>query len=85
MKHARLFTQHPASVGETYLEHLRAAGAFGLRMLVGGAACLIHAVFPFLFIRAGGDCVADLHSRIAVRRGNALGATKDADLARALK
>jgi hypothetical protein len=85
MKAARLFTQHPASVGETYFQHARAAGAFGLRMLVGGTACLIHAVFPFLFIRTGGDCVADLHSRIVVRRGNTSGSTKDVDLARALK
>jgi hypothetical protein len=68
MKLSRLFTQHPASVGETYLQHLAAAGTFGLRMVVGGTACLIHALFPFLCVRTGGDCVTELHARIMARR-----------------
>lgn len=69
MEHWRLFTQHPASVGETYLQHLWAAGTFGFRMLMGGMACLVHALFPFLCVHTGGDCVAELHSRIMARRG----------------
>lgn len=69
MKHFRFFTQHPASVGETYLQHLRAAAAFGVRMWVGGTACLVHAFFPFLCVRTGSDCVASLYSRMIVRRG----------------
>lgn len=44
------FTAHPASVGESYLEHMRFACRFGCRMLVGGAAAVVHSVFPFLFI-----------------------------------
>jgi Family of unknown function (DUF6356) len=43
------FTTHPASVGESYTQHLAFALRFGLRMLQGGAAAAIHAVFPFLF------------------------------------
>lgn len=68
MKLWRWFTLHPASVGETYLQHLRAASTFGVRMLVGGTACLVHALFPFLCIRTGSDCVAKLHSQMTVRR-----------------
>jgi hypothetical protein len=64
----RLFTKHPASVGETYLQHLRAACTFGLCMLVGGAVCLLHAVLPFLCIRTASDCVAELHDRMSARR-----------------
>jgi Family of unknown function (DUF6356) len=63
----RLFTQHPESVGETYLQHLRQASAFALGMWVGGAACLIHAVFPFLFVRTGGNWVSKLHQRMTSR------------------
>jgi hypothetical protein len=70
MKPWRLFTQHPASIGETYLEHFRAACNFGLHMLVGGAACFIHAVFPFLCVRTGSNRVAKLHSQMMVRRGD---------------
>jgi hypothetical protein len=63
----RLFTQHPESVGETYLQHLRQASAFALGMWVGGAACLIHAIFPFLFVRTGSDWVSKLHYRMTSR------------------
>ena len=44
----RLFQAHPASVGETYLEHMVHAAYFGSRMLLAGLACLIHALIPRL-------------------------------------
>ena len=44
------FTAHPASVGETYFEHMRFARKFGGRMLLGGAAAVVHSLFPFLFV-----------------------------------
>lgn len=65
----QLFTEHPASVGETYAGHLRAACAIALRLLVGGAGCLVHALLPFLLQRAASDCVSELHERLIVRRG----------------
>lgn len=49
------FTEHPHSVGETYFQHLVFASIFGFRMLIGGFACLIHAVFPFWFKKTGSD------------------------------
>ena len=52
MKNA--FTEHPRSVNESYLEHLRFALAFGAKMALGGAAAMIHAVFPFLFESTAG-------------------------------
>jgi hypothetical protein len=76
MKYWQLFTQHPASVGETYVEHLCAACKFGLRMVVGGGACFIHAVFPFLCVRTGSNCIAELYSRMS-RRGAAMGPRTD--------
>jgi len=45
----KLFIDHPATVGETYWAHLLFAGRFGLRMMAGGAACLLHGLLPFLF------------------------------------
>ncbi len=44
------FTAHPASVGESYLQHMRFACRFGGRMLLGGIAAVVHSVFPFLFV-----------------------------------
>ncbi len=62
------FTEHPASVGETYGEHFRVASSFGWSMLTGGAACLVHAVFPFLCTRTGSSTVARLHTRMVTHR-----------------
>ena len=64
----RLFTEHPASVGESYGEHCLVAGSFGLRMILGGCACLIHAVLPFLFVRTGSVQISTLHETMIVHR-----------------
>ena len=34
------FTEHPATIGETYFSHLFKATAFGVRMLIAGIACI---------------------------------------------
>lgn len=68
MAPGRLFTEHPASVGESYLTHLVAASGFGLRMLAGGCACLIHGLLPFLFTTTGSRTVAALHERMVTHR-----------------
>jgi hypothetical protein len=44
------FTSHPASVGESYTQHLGFAFKFGATMTVGGFAAMVHAFFPFLCI-----------------------------------
>lgn len=43
-----IFTEHPHSIGETYFQHFYFAVIFGGKMIIGGLACVIHAVFPFL-------------------------------------
>jgi len=63
-----LFTEHPATVGETYGQHLVSAAGFSLRMLGAGVACLIHALLPFLFVRTGSNTIAKLHDRMIVNR-----------------
>jgi Family of unknown function (DUF6356) len=56
------FTSHPASVGETYGEHCVFAFAFGVRMVVGGAAAMIHAVFPFLCVTTASRTLDELNA-----------------------
>lgn len=58
------FTDHPREVGETYGEHFAHAAGFGIRMIGGGIACLIHAVFPFLCVTTGSRTMNQLHSRL---------------------
>ena len=64
----RAFTEHPASVGESYTEHLLRAVYFGTRMLFAGMACLVHGVLPFLFVRTGSRAIAELNDRMVVNR-----------------
>jgi len=64
----RAFTDHPASVGESYREHLGRATCFGLRMMFAGIACLVHGVLPFLFERTGSRAIADLNDRMLANR-----------------
>lgn len=66
----RLFTEHPASVGETYLEHLCTAASFSARMMLGAAACFLHALLPFAFRRTGSTCIQQLHDRMVVNHNH---------------
>lgn len=64
----RAFTEHPASVGETYTEHLMHAACFGARMVGAGIACMVHALLPFLFVRTGSQAVTELSERMITQR-----------------
>jgi hypothetical protein len=63
----RLMTEHPSAVGESYLEHLAFATRFGASMIVGGLACCLHGVLPFLCMSSGNRTVLALHGRISSR------------------
>lgn len=63
-----LFTRHPQEIGESYLEHLRAAGSFGLRMIGGGIACVIHAIVPGWFVTTGSGTIVRLHAEMVAKR-----------------
>jgi len=65
---SRLFTEHPAAIGESYLQHLRHACGFAALMLTGGGACLVHAIFPFLCQKTGSAAITRLHQRMVVNR-----------------
>jgi hypothetical protein len=68
MNPMRAFSEHPASVGESYGEHMAHAACFGTRMVLAGVACLLHAVFPFLFERTGSRAIAELNERMITKR-----------------
>ena len=62
------FTDHPETVGETYLEHLAMAGGFAGAMFLGGLACLVHAVLPFAFESTGSGIIKKLYGRMVTHR-----------------
>ena len=64
----RLFTDHPASVDESYGQHFLAAAGFGFRMIWGGMVCLVHALIPGAFCTKGSDLIGELHERMVTNR-----------------
>ena len=64
----RRFTDHPASVDETYFQHLGAAFGFGASMMAGALACFVHGLFPWLCLSRGSDTVRTLHCRMVTHR-----------------
>ncbi len=74
----RLFTEHPATVGETYWGHLLRASWFSGKMVLGAAACFVHALFPFLFVKTGSQTISLLYTAMVTHRRVV---PKDVDLA----
>lgn len=64
----RAFSEHPASVGENYWQHLLSALSFSGAMAVGCIACLVHAVFPFLFKQTGKGVIESLYQKMVTYR-----------------
>ena len=62
------FTDHPATVGETYSEHFSSAMGFSLSMLKAAFCCGVHAIFPFMFEKTGSECITGLYDRMVTNR-----------------
>ncbi len=67
----RLFLDHPASVGESYAEHFGVSSRFGLAMIGGGFAGVVHAFLPFAFRTIGSRTVIRLNKQIVDKRAAA--------------
>jgi len=60
---AKLFTDHPASVDETYFGHMAFAAWFASRLLLAAGAAIVHAFLPFLFETTASRIVRELYER----------------------
>jgi hypothetical protein len=63
-----IFVRHPRSVGETYFEHMWMSAGFGLAMIIGGLACLVHALCPALCEFTGSRTISALYGRMVMNR-----------------
>lgn len=68
MNLAKKFTDHPATVGETYGQHFVAAMGFGLALFKAAFCCIVHAILPFIFEKTGSACITELHDRMVTNR-----------------
>ena len=61
------FTDHPAAVGETYLEHFGVAGRYAGRLFAAGFCAAVHAVFPFLFEKTASNAIKAMYGNMTKR------------------
>jgi Family of unknown function (DUF6356) len=59
-----IFIDHPASVDETYFQHMRFAARYSAMLFAAGAAALIHALVPCLFEKTASNRIRKLYSLI---------------------
>ncbi len=59
-----LFIDHPASVDETYFEHLKFATMFALMLSGAAMAAFVHALIPALFEKTASNIIRKLFHRI---------------------
>ena len=70
------FTSHPATVGETYLGHMRFALWFAGVLFLAGGAALVHAILPFCFETTASDMLKRLYQHTQARSSQ--GSTQEA-------
>ncbi len=62
---------HLDSVHESYFQHLSFAACFGLRMIGGGMAAIIHGFCPAFFDSKGSKTVFALNDELRARQAQA--------------
>ncbi|MDW4497843.1 DUF6356 family protein [Sulfitobacter sp. D35] len=60
----RIFLDHPATVDESYFQHMAFAARFALSLFAAAGAALVHAVIPCLFEKTASGIINRLHHRM---------------------
>ena len=63
----KIFIDHPASVDESYFEHMRFASSFAFWLAVAAGAALIHAVIPAMCESTASRIINRFHNRMTNR------------------
>jgi hypothetical protein len=66
------FTEHPASVGETYGEHFKVAAGFAGSLAIAAVAAAVHAVVPSRCTKTASKRIVAMHEQMTsgARAGN---------------
>ncbi len=64
MEIKRHFTEHPASVGETYGEHFKVAAGFAGSLAMAAMAAAVHAVVPSCCSKSASKRIIAMHDRM---------------------
>ena len=60
----RIFLDHPASVDETFLQHMRFALTFAAGLFLAGGAALVHAFIPCLCEKTASRKIEQLYTHM---------------------
>lgn len=60
---ARIFLSHPATVNESFFEHMMFAMKFSGLLFAAAFAALVHAFIPCLFEKTASRIIAQLYAR----------------------
>lgn len=60
---ARIFLNHPATVGEGFFQHMAFALKFAGLLFAAAFAALVHALIPCLFEKTASRIIAQLYAR----------------------
>jgi len=74
------FTDHPASVGESYGEHFRVAVGFAGSLALAAGAAAVHAIVPSMCSKTASRRIIAMHETMTT---GARGAAIDASTSRA--
>lgn len=58
------FTEHPASVDETYFEHMAFAAGMSRQLLKAAWCCAVHAVMPWRHCTSGSDAIKEMYGTV---------------------
>ena len=65
------FTEHPRSLGMTWVSHCTGAVRIGAELIGAGVACIVHAIVPGWFKETAGRTVVRLHDVMLKRKAGA--------------
>ena len=68
LKIVSFFTEHPESVGETYIQHFSVAIRFSLKLFISSIAALIHAFIPALFKKTASTLIKNMYREMTSRK-----------------
>ena len=68
---ARLFVEHPRSLGMSWARHGAGAAKIGFELLGAAFACFVHALVPGWFTETAGRKIKQLHDHVIARRAAA--------------
>ena len=61
-------SSHLKDTNEGYFQHMVCAAKYGIRMILAGIACIIHAIIPDLFVTTASDTMKNIIADVAKRK-----------------